>query len=161
LYAAVLTASAIVAVAIVAGCGGGGTSTTTVTTGNSGLQERQALAITAYIRQANLLCKVSKEERERRLETTNSWVNPDTGVTPQLREKIVRYVVIAPTEQLSKKLQELGPVNGADKHLESFVGTLEEDAKRAKAKPLTAFRGTAFVKTDLLAKDLALDDCVI
>src|SRR6185312_5913103 len=113
LYAAVLTASAIVAVAIVAGCGGGGTSTTTVTTGNSGRQERQALASTAYIRQANLLCKVSKEERERRLETTNSWVNPDTGVTPQLREKIVRYVVIAPTEQLSKKLQDLGPVNGA------------------------------------------------
>lgn len=156
---AVVAAIVIVAGVVIAGCGGGGT--TTVTTSNSALDETGALAISAYIRQANLICKVSEEERERRLESANAWVDPNTGVTAPLREKIVRFAVIAPTEKLSAELEALGPVNGAEKNLGGFGPLLAEDTKRAREKPLTVFSGTAFKKSDAAARYLALDDCVI
>lgn len=133
--------------ALLAGCGGGGDSTTaTLTRGD-------------FVVKANSLCEESERLRSRRLETANAWVK-GTNTSRPLKEKIARYVVVVPVEELAQELEALGEVVD-DPELSSYPEALSKDVADARVKPLGVFAGVVFEDSDLLASKSGLSSCVL
>jgi hypothetical protein len=153
-----VSALALMAALLVAGCGGGSSSSDGSTTGG---ETGETLTRVAFVKQANAICEKSQKVREERLQTANAWVKPGEGMTRPLREKIIRFMLVEPTETLSQELQELGPVSGGDADAESFAQVLAEDAEGAQIKPLTAISGAAFAKSVALARKVGLTSCLV
>jgi len=141
-----------VAVVVIAGCGGGGSEGT----GDQG----EALTRAEFARAATSMCRHSREITGRRLTTAEAWMRTGVGATRPVREKVIRYMVVAPAEALSQDLERLGPISGGDKRLAAYPAILEKDTKRAMAKPLTVTAGTAFIASDTLANEENLPSCV-
>lgn len=133
---------------LLAGCGGGGGDT-------SG----RTMAKAAFVKKANALCEQSEKQRTLRLKTAGKWVE-GKGPDKPTKEKIARYVVVAPVEALVQELRALGEVEG-EAALSEYADLLEEDVKSAKADPLTAYLGAAFKDSDRVASRAGLSSCTL
>jgi hypothetical protein len=138
---------------LLAGCGGGG-DTSRGDSGSSG-----TIAKAAFVKKANALCEQSEKQRTQRLQTAGKWVKGN-GPDKATKEKIARYVVVAPVEILVHELQALGEVEG-EAALSEYADLLEEDVKSAKAEPLTAYLGAAFEDSDHVATRSGLSSCTL
>ncbi|MCW2982181.1 MAG: hypothetical protein JWO14_3908 [Solirubrobacterales bacterium] len=153
----VLSALGLVALAIlVLGCGGGSSGSS-----EEG-SETATLTRAEILNQANAICKQSQVLREKRYNVANEWLEEAGGhMTPPLRKKIIRYMVVSPVESLGQELKNLGSSNGNGKAIERYATTLGEEAVKARAKPLTVASGYAFAAADKRAGGLGLTNCAL
>jgi hypothetical protein len=109
------------------------------------------------ISKADAMCARSQKERTAKLETANGWV---TGSNPNqaLKEKIVRFVMVAPVEDLAGELSSLAAAEG-NTSVSNYADQLAKDVEAIGAKPMTAYSGVAFEESDHLAAIAGLSNC--
>jgi hypothetical protein len=112
-----------------------------------------------FVKEANELCERTKKTTEARFNVANKWVPAESVPSPPLREKIIRFMVLQPTEALSRELHELGPSVEMDAKAESYADALGKDLQKARKAPLAVASGAAFVASDELAAELGLSQC--
>jgi hypothetical protein len=130
---------------IVAGCG-------------SGDSQSAPLTKSAFVEQANGICKNATEERQ---QGTKEAVAKAAEADESDEAQVFTETLLAPVETMTEELGDLGPPKQQEKQVEAIIAAFEGGAEELEADPGFTKGSTAFSEANELAARYGLTECTI
>jgi hypothetical protein len=137
----------LIGAALLAGCGGGDDSSST----------EAALSKSAYVKQANAICKQSNDQIE--AESKQEFGNQQP--TQKQIEQFASNTAIPAVEDQLSQLRALPAPSGDEETVAAIYDAAQEGVDKAKKDPsiIAQDNPAAFAKANKLARDYGLDVC--
>ena len=150
-----LTVTAIVAaVALLSACGEKDEETTTTT---------PSLTKDQFVREANRICKREFDRVERAAKQFFADAPAGKEAPPSELEEFGKKTVYPAVEAVIARIRALGAPSGEEEEVAEYLDEFQSGLDELKQDPTQIARGgtaPAFEKSDKLASELGLDDCV-
>lgn len=141
-----LAAAFAICVVAVSGCGGS--------------SSEDALTKSEFVKQGNVICEESAQERSKIVGEVVEEADPNGNVEAAQNRAVTEIIPVY--EETAQQLGELGVPAGDEKQVEAIVEAMEAAAERALADPHTAVISNApFREADKLAEGYGLKACTI